>query len=297
MTSLLEIGFLHDFTKLGTADSPREIPKSWHAPFRSLGHKLERFWSTRATVRRRIHRDDAFAALRTWIGADGGTSSDLRGDGTFAVAVITTPAGWTVAAPFLPPDVLAHLMAVWRAVEPEAPKILPPALEAPAEVHAPRWLALLRLRPLRPTWESVLRRDHFDSLLEVMPDAWLLDPAPLPPGAVVPRLEVPSWKVLAERHASPGTASSATLAVVKAESWDGPAADPEDAASRDFSRELTAALDVFQTDPHVLVKLPQATAEVIISFYEKRGARVDHRGLLAMTRADSGHWRPCRVRH
>lgn len=54
--------------------------------------------------------------------------------------------------------------------------------------------ALLHLPALRPFWRQELRQRHFDALRSLVPQAWLLDPAQIPPGAVIQGLGTPSWE-------------------------------------------------------------------------------------------------------
>lgn len=57
----------------------------------------------------------------------------------------------------------------------------------------PVWAALLHLPALRPFWAGALRASHLQHLRQVLPQAWFLDPAPLPPGSVIAGLGVPTW--------------------------------------------------------------------------------------------------------
>jgi len=59
------------------------------------------------------------------------------------------------------------------------------------------WFALFWLRPLREFWRRELGERHFLQLQRVIPYTWLLDPAPLPPHAVLPGLEVHDWSEVA----------------------------------------------------------------------------------------------------
>ena len=59
------------------------------------------------------------------------------------------------------------------------------------------WLALLWTPALRPLWEQTLRGAHLQRLREIVPFGWVLDPAPLPPHASLPRLEAHSWEEVA----------------------------------------------------------------------------------------------------
>jgi hypothetical protein len=59
------------------------------------------------------------------------------------------------------------------------------------------WFALFWLRPLREFWRQELSERHFLKLQECIPYTWIVDPAPLPPHAVFPGLEVQSWDEVA----------------------------------------------------------------------------------------------------
>ena len=58
------------------------------------------------------------------------------------------------------------------------------------------WFALFWLRPLADFWRRELGEKHFLALQKVIPRTWLMDPAPLPPTAVYPGLEIQSWEEL-----------------------------------------------------------------------------------------------------
>lgn len=59
------------------------------------------------------------------------------------------------------------------------------------------WLALLWSPALRRVWEGELRGNHLRRVEELVPYSWIVDPAPLPPHATLPRLEVNSWAEVA----------------------------------------------------------------------------------------------------
>jgi hypothetical protein len=54
--------------------------------------------------------------------------------------------------------------------------------------------ALLHLPALRPFWRQELRLQHFEALRTLVPQAWLLDSAQVPPGAVIQGLGSVSWE-------------------------------------------------------------------------------------------------------
>ncbi len=56
------------------------------------------------------------------------------------------------------------------------------------------WFALFWMQPLREFWRRELGEKYFVKLQESIPYSWPLDPAPLPPHAVIPRLEINDWR-------------------------------------------------------------------------------------------------------
>ena len=56
------------------------------------------------------------------------------------------------------------------------------------------WFGLFWLQPLREFWRRELGEKYFLKLQQVIPYTWLLDPAPLPQHAVIPRLEIHDWR-------------------------------------------------------------------------------------------------------
>ncbi len=60
------------------------------------------------------------------------------------------------------------------------------------------WFALFWMHPLREYWRRELGEKYFIKLQEAIPYSWLLDPAPLPQHAVIPRLEIQDWREAAK---------------------------------------------------------------------------------------------------
>lgn len=73
------------------------------------------------------------------------------------------------------------------------------ALTPPCKPHLEDklWLALLWTPALKPVWEKALRGSHLTRVREIVPKSWVVDPAPLPPQAALPGLEVNSWEEVA----------------------------------------------------------------------------------------------------
>jgi hypothetical protein len=57
-------------------------------------------------------------------------------------------------------------------------------------------LGLFWLRPLRELWRRELSENQQRRLAAVIPYTWIVDPAPLPQHAVIPRLEISDWEEL-----------------------------------------------------------------------------------------------------
>lgn len=271
-----------------------EMGKARLLGLRSLGHKVERFLSARPTVFRRIQSDERFSILRKWFGADPGSPLTLNEDGTFASAIRLDGEDLRLHPLLLPAGTQDACLSLWRATDPEARKVLPAPLAVPPDANLPLWFAMLRLRPLRPVWEAVLRRDHFESLLHTLPDAWLIDPTALPPGAVIPRLELADWKELPEQHLP-----RRSFAVLGSESG---APEPSGileagSAEKDWSVPWHKALDSAPSRPQLLMELPrEAAGSWLVGFYEKKGGRVDARGFLGLRQSAEGSWQAHRVR-
>jgi len=60
--------------------------------------------------------------------------------------------------------------------------------------HSPLEQALLHLPALRSFWSQELRQQHFLALRSLVPQAWLMDSAQVPPGAVIQGLNAVSWE-------------------------------------------------------------------------------------------------------
>ena len=71
-----------------------------------------------------------------------------------------------------------------------------------SSLASPLWHALLHLPALRDLWTAELRASHYTHLLQMIPPAWCMDPAPLPPGTVIAGLDIISWAELPRVEAS-----------------------------------------------------------------------------------------------
>lgn len=92
-----------------------------------------------------------------------------------------------------------------------------PAETGPWQADHPTWHALLRLRPLREFWVHQLRAKHLAALAEVLPPAWIIDPAPLPPGAVLPGLG--AWTAMTNGSEPPLASGQAEPPMTGLKAW------------------------------------------------------------------------------
>ncbi len=60
------------------------------------------------------------------------------------------------------------------------------------------WSALFWSRPLREFWAAQMRASHLDRLASHFPYSWIIDPAPVPHHAELPRLGINDWRQLGE---------------------------------------------------------------------------------------------------
>lgn len=58
------------------------------------------------------------------------------------------------------------------------------------------WRAWLHLPALRSFWATALRANHLTALHSQIPMTWCVDPRPLPPGTILPHLNLAAWASL-----------------------------------------------------------------------------------------------------
>jgi len=231
---------------------PASAPELGKGPRKSLasaGHLVERFGAACDLLRAHV-KDGRVELPSPWREAVIRMEPcGLAGDGCFVLELVLTELGKGKLHPRpLMGDEAAEAIAAWKVSQPEVAAGETTLLPVPSALHAPLWRALLRLRQLREFWERELRRNGLEQLLALLPDAWLGDPTPLPPGAVVPRLEIGSWDEL----------------------------DQLAATGRKFEKtevdHTTFVLSERETEGE--------SANVVRAIYEKKGARVEMVGVV-----------------
>ena len=90
---------------------------------------------------------------------------------------------------------LPHVSAMMSAAKEGAVRVTPPFKPY---LEEKMWFALFWMRLLREFWRRELGEKYFLKLQEAIPYTWPLDPTPLPPHAVIPRLEISDWREAGE---------------------------------------------------------------------------------------------------
>jgi hypothetical protein len=58
------------------------------------------------------------------------------------------------------------------------------------------WFGIFWSRPLQEYWRRELRANHWTKLKRLIPQTWVIDSAPVPHHAVIPKLEIQDWREL-----------------------------------------------------------------------------------------------------
>ncbi len=182
-------------------DEAVKLGKSVIRQIGSLGHVFLKFAQARFLLKKRVGKLENLAALRPWVeNLELGGTVKAEEEGTFGSVFRWVGGKLELEKMFLGEAEFSQFQRVPTkgadgddsGPEPKGP------LSVPEEANAAIWPAVLRLRPLREFWEQELRRNHFEGMLGIMPQAWLLDPAPIPHGGVIPGLEIENWDAFGE---------------------------------------------------------------------------------------------------
>ncbi|MDQ6911446.1 MAG: hypothetical protein M3128_01050 [Verrucomicrobiota bacterium] len=120
------------------------------------------------------------------------------------------------------------------------------------------WFALFWLQPLREFWRRELGDKYFRELQEVIPYSWLLDPAPLPQHAVIPRLEIHDWREAGklsqkERELLLKVSGFSPLGWGSRGVWVG-----QDLPQAEWQRLIEEALQTFEVTPRIMQRFHKA---------------------------------------
>jgi len=114
------------------------------------------------------------------------------------------------------------------------------------------WFALFWLKPLEAFWLRALGGNTLAALREVIPYTWPVDPAPLPPHAVLPRLDVHGWDEVA-RFSQKQRALILKISGFHETAWGARGVVlGSDVPSAEWASALRGALDAWPDSPHLL---------------------------------------------
>ncbi|MFZ0434728.1 MAG: hypothetical protein WAL87_01955 [Chthoniobacterales bacterium] len=121
-----------------------------------------------------------------------------------------------------------------------------------AQLEEKLWMGLFWMAPLREFWMRQLGERGVQALQRWIPYTWILDPAPLPPNAVYPRLDIQDWKELG------AFSQKERDLIIKISGFDGRAwgargvALGADLARADWEAAIGNALHEFPEHPHIM---------------------------------------------
>jgi len=114
------------------------------------------------------------------------------------------------------------------------------------------WFALFWMRPLQEFWRRELSERHWLKLRELIPQTWLLDPAPIPHHAVIPGLGIQNWEEL-KRFSQKQRAFVLKVSGFSEKAWGsrGVYVGP-DLPHQEWAHRIDAALTSFHSNPFIL---------------------------------------------
>jgi len=121
-----------------------------------------------------------------------------------------------------------------------------------AQLEEKLWFALFWLAPLRDFWLRHLGERGIQALQRWIPYTWVLNPEPLPPQAVYPRLDIQDWRQLAT------FSQKARELIIKISGFDGRAWGARgvslgaDLSKVEWERAIATALEEYPAHPHIL---------------------------------------------
>jgi hypothetical protein len=262
-----------------------ELPKAQWRTLASLGHGIERYFQARRNFAIRVAKPGRFDEWKPYFqGAPEASESRLLEDvGTFATVLRSTAIGFSFDTLLLNSESTALAISHHVDLNPSCKAPIAPIPLSAAD-EAAIWPALIRMKPLQSFWELEMRTNHYQTMKKVLPDAWVLDSSPIPPGAVIPRLEISDWGDIetirygGRDYKLSGAWQKEVLKVLSSE-----------VLLEEWRDSLNNALENFPPKVQVFSELVSAKDNhLIIAIYEKTEKRTDFIGALLISESSIG---------
>lgn len=146
-----------------------------------------------------------------------------------------------------------------------------------AQLEEKLWMALFWMPTLREFWLRQLGDRGVESLRKWFPYTWILDPSPLPPNAVYPRLEIQDWKEMAR------FSQKERDLIIKISGFDGRAWGARgvrlgsDLSAKEWVEAIENALAEFSSHPHIL-QVFRHSVLTDQSYYGEEGVLITMKG-------------------
>gem|GEM_PF-4533060 len=248
----------------------------------SLGYAIVRFLESHKPLIRHVQKNahGSMTGLSPWLSAESAATPVLEN----AQGLFGTALGWdghsiSVQRLWLSPEELAAAIQFLPKGDDPDHHAIPENvafLDEPPHANSAIWPALLRLPLLKDYWGQQLRSNLLETLLQVLPFSWLLDPAPVPNGAVIAGLNLPSWESFDQSPAgkhhfaiTPAFASAHNFAPISAS-------------------DISSALAQYPGQAAVLSPAPADARNVIFAIYQQSEKGVALLRTLHLHRSESG---------
>jgi hypothetical protein len=124
------------------------------------------------------------------------------------------------------------------------------------------WLALFWSRPLQEFWRQEIGEKGQKLLQRIIPYSWVLDPAPLPPHAVIPELNIQSWAEM-ERFSQKQRELVLKISGFSPDAWGSRGVYVgSDLPTEEWAAQVRTALEEFGSHPRVLQRFAKGALAV-----------------------------------
>jgi hypothetical protein len=140
---------------------------------------------------------------------------------------------------------LTKFAQAWQPGQPLTPPLKP-------YLEEKLWLALFWSRPLQEFWRQEIGEKGQKLLQKLIPYSWVLDPAPLPPHAVIPELNIQSWEEM-ERFSQKQRDLVLKISGFSPQAWGARGVYVgSDLSGEEWAGQVKTALAEFSSHPRVL---------------------------------------------